>query len=60
MDKKGKIIFSDLKIPESEWTRGSGWPAVTATEDHRAISAFLNDNVNSIIRIAVNIRFVIS
>lgn len=56
MDKEGEIVFSNLKIPESEWTRGSGWPAVTTAEEHCTLSTFMNENVDSLIRIAVNIR----
>ena len=56
MDKKGDVVYDDVKIPESEWTRGSGWPASTTSEEHRLISDFLNANVGSIVRVAVNIR----
>lgn len=55
-DSEGRIVFSGLSIAEEEWTRGSGWPLQTVPAEHTKLTEFMRSNVNSIVRISVDIR----
>lgn len=55
-DSKDRIVFSDLYVAEEEWTRGSGWPVQTTPSEHMRLTKFMHDNINTPIRITVDIR----
>ncbi|CAJ0963872.1 unnamed protein product, partial [Mesorhabditis belari] len=55
-DTNGQVLFSDLKIPEAEWTKGSGWPVQLERGRQAQFTDFVHSRVDEQIWIQVEIR----
>ncbi|MFH4974060.1 hypothetical protein AB6A40_000769 [Gnathostoma spinigerum] len=56
MDSSGGVMFSELPIKETEWTRGSGWPVDSEGKQMQCLTKYVHENVNGIIKAVANIR----
>ncbi|KHN88892.1 hypothetical protein Tcan_02610 [Toxocara canis] len=55
-DNEGQTVFTNLRIADDEFTRGSGWAVKTTVEQMQKLTRFMQTNINNTVRITVDIR----
>ncbi|CAJ0573578.1 unnamed protein product, partial [Mesorhabditis spiculigera] len=52
----GELIFEDMRVPEAEYTKGSGWPIQLSPERQAHFTRFIHNSINEQISLQIEIR----